>query len=94
VQLLFSGVYNWEYKSWRPFVAGGAGAYFVRLLRDGQVDPPRETRGGVHFGGGGEYVFDDENAIKVELRWDVVSHPPDLPDATGAVLTVGYKRFF
>jgi hypothetical protein len=94
VQLLFSGIYNWEHKNWRPFVLGGAGAYFVRLLIDGGVDLPRETRGGIHFGGGSEYIFSDENALKVELRWDVVSHPPALPDASNATLTVGYKRYF
>ncbi len=94
VQLLFSGIYNWEYKNWRPFVVGGAGAYFVRLLIDGGIDLPRETRGGIHFGGGSEYIFSDENALKFELRWDVVSHPPGLPDASNATVTVGYKRYF
>ncbi len=94
VQLLFSGIYNWEHDNWRPFVLGGAGAYFVRLLIDGGTDLPRETRGGIHFGGGTEYIFSDEDALKVELRWDIVSHPPALPDASNATFTVGYKRYF
>lgn len=94
VQLLFSVIHNWEHRNWRPFVLGGAGAYFVRLLIDGGTDLPRETRGGIHFGGGTEYIFSDEDALKVELRWDVVSHPPALPDASNATFTVGYKRYF
>ncbi len=94
IKLLASGVYNWTHNDWRPFVAGGVGAYFVRLLRDTQIDPPGETRGGLNFGGGTEYVLSDQHAIKAEIRWDVVSHPTGFPDATGATLTFGYKRFF
>jgi hypothetical protein len=94
VKLLFSGVYNWEKKSWRPFAQFGAGIYFVRLHLDGATDPPGETRGGLNFGGGAEYLLSNEAAIKTELRWDVVSHPTGLPDATGATLTFGYKRYF
>lgn len=93
-KLLFSGVYNWEKKSWRPFAQFGAGVYFVRLHLEGATDPPGETRGGLNFGGGAEYLLSNEASIKTELRWDVVSHPTDLPDATGATLTVGYKRYF
>ena len=94
VKLLFGGNYNWAYKRLRPFGGGGAGAYFVRLKLDDRNDPEGETRGGLYFGGGTDYIIDDESAIKVELRWDVVSDPPGLPDASGASLTVGYKRFF
>ena len=93
-KLLFSGVYNWEKGSWRPFAQFGAGFYFVRLRLDATTDPPGETRGGLNFGGGTEYLLSNEAAIKVELRWDVVSHPFDLPDATGTTLTFGYKRYF
>jgi hypothetical protein len=94
VKLLFSGVYNWEKGSWRPFGLFGAGAYFVKQHLDGQTDPDGETRGGINFGGGAEYVMNTESSIKIELRWDVVSHPTGLPDATGTSLTVGYKRYF
>jgi hypothetical protein len=94
VKLLFSGVYNWEKGSWRPFGTFGAGVYFVRLHLDSSTDPPGETRGGLNLGGGAEYLLNNESAIKTELRWDIVSHPTGLPDATGATLTVGYKRYF
>jgi len=39
-------------------------------------------------------VLTKESAIKVELRWDVVSQPTGFPDATSASLTFGYKRYF
>jgi len=94
VKLLFSGVYNWEKASWRPFAQVGAGFYFVRQKFDVAPDPPGETRGGLNFGGGAEYLLSSEAAIKFELRWDVVSHPFLLPDASGTTLTVGYKRYF
>jgi len=94
VKLLFSGVYNWERGKWRPFAQFGAGVYFVRLHLDAAIDPPGETRGGLNMGGGAEYVLSDEASIKTEWRWDVVSHPTGLPDATSATLTVGYKRYF
>jgi hypothetical protein len=94
MKLIFSGVYNWEHKSWRPFALVGAGAYFVRLHLDAVDDPPGETRGGLNFGGGAEYLLNNEAAIKTELRWDIVSHPTGLPNATGASFTVGYKRYF
>jgi len=93
-KLLFSGVYNWEKSSWRPFAQAGAGFYFVRQKFDVAPDPPGETRGGLTFGGGTEYLLSNEAAIKVELRWDVVSHPFWLPDASGTALTFGYKRYF
>jgi hypothetical protein len=93
-KLLFSGVYNWEKGSWRPFAQAGAGFYFVRLKLDTETDPPGETRGGLNFGGGAEYLFSNEAGLKFELRWDIVSHPFPLPDATGTTLTVGYKRYF
>ena len=94
MKLLFSGVYNWEKGSWRPFAQAGAGFYFVRLKLDTIADPPGETRGGLNFGGGTEYLLNNEAAIKVELRFDVVSHPFLLPDASAASLTFGYKRYF
>ncbi len=94
VKLLFNGTYNWELGTWHPFVTAGAGAYFIRELLDGLDDPDSETRGGINFGGGAEYFLDDKSAIKGELRWDVVSDPPGLPDASGASFTVGYKRYF
>ena len=94
VKLLFGGNYNWIYKKWRPFGGGGAGAHFVRLKLDSQQDPEGESRGGIYFGGGTDYILNDESAIKVEFRWDFVSDPPGLPDASGQTLTIGYKRFF
>lgn len=94
VKLLFGAAYNWRYRALRPFAGGGAGAYFVRLKLDGVQDPEGETRGGIFFGGGSDIVIDKESAIKVEFRWDVVSKPPALPDATSTSLTIGYKRYF
>ena len=94
VKLLFSGVYNWEKGPWRPFAAFGAGAYFVRLHLDASEDPPGETRGGLNFGGGAEYLLNSESSIKTEFRWDIVSHPVSSPDASAATFTVGYKRYF
>lgn len=93
-KLLFSGVYNLEKGSWRPFGTFGAGVYFVRLHVDDETDPPGETRGGLNFGGGTEYVLNSGSSIKAEVRWDIVSHPFNLPDATGTTITVGYKRYF
>jgi hypothetical protein len=95
-QVKLSGdvVYNWRYKQWRPFVSGGIGAYFVRLLLDGRSDPEGEVRGGLNFGGGTEFVLDERSALKSEVRWDIVSQPPGLSDATGAALLFGYKRYF
>ena len=94
VKLLFNGVYNREYRNFRPFITAGAGAYFVRLLFEGFDDPPGETRGGINLGAGTEYILNKESSIKGELRWDIVSDPPGLSDATGATLTIGYKRYF
>jgi opacity protein-like surface antigen len=94
VKLLFNGVYNWEYGTWHPYVTGGAGAYFVRQLFDGRDDPERETRGGINLGGGVEYFATEVFSVKGEARWDIVSDPPGLPDATGFNLTIGFKRYF
>ena len=93
-KLLFNGVYNWDMGVWRPFVSGGAGAYFVRLLLDGRPDPGGETRGGLNFGGGIEYFATRLMTIRSEIRWDVVSDPPGLPDATGFTIAFGVKRYF
>jgi len=94
VRLLFNGVYNWEYGEWHPYVTAGAGAYFVRQHLDNRDDPDSETRGGLNFGAGAEYFTDDLTSIKGELRFDVVSRPPGLPDATGLTITIGIKRYF
>jgi hypothetical protein len=94
VKLLFGATYNWRYKAIRPFAGGGAGVHFVRLKLEDQLDPDGETRGGIFFGGGTDIVLTQEDAIKVELRWDVISHPTGLPDASSASLTFGYKRYF
>jgi hypothetical protein len=94
VKLLFNGVYNWEMGTWHPYATFGAGAYFVRVLLDDVEDPDSETRGGINFGGGIEYFMDDRAAIKGEVRWDIVSEPPGLPDASGFTFTLGYKRYF
>jgi hypothetical protein len=94
VKLLFNGVYNWEMQKWHPFVTAGAGAYFVRELLEGFDDPDSEVRGGLNFGAGTEYFIGDRASVKGELRFDVVSQPPDLSDATGFSITIGYKRYF
>jgi hypothetical protein len=93
-KLLFNGTYNWEFVEWHPFVTAGAGAYFVRQLFDAGTDPDSETRGGLNFGGGVEYFTSDMFSVKGEARWDIVSHPPGLPDASGFSLTIGFKRYF
>lgn len=93
-KLLFNAVYNWELGEFHPFATAGAGAYFVRLKREGDPDPPGETRGGINFGGGGEYFIGPRTTVKGELRLDVVSHPTGLPDATGWSLTFGVKQYF
>lgn len=93
-RLLFNATYNWEFGAWHPYVTGGAGAYFVRLLRDDREDPDGETRGGINFGGGVEYFTTSVSAVKGELRFDRVSHPTGLPDASSVTLTIGFKRYF
>ena len=94
VKLLFNGVYHWKYDKFLPFATVGAGAYFVRPLLAGVADPDSESRGGLNFGGGTEYSIGSLATIKGELRWDLVSQPPGLPDASGFSLTIGYKRYF
>jgi hypothetical protein len=93
-KLLFNGVYNWKQKDWIPFVTAGAGAYFLREYVLGGPDPDAEVRGGINFGGGAEFFVGDRASVKGEFRWDIVSQPPGLPDATGIALTLGYKRYF
>lgn len=93
-RLTFNAVYNWEGGVWHPYVTAGAGAYFVRQILFGRDDPDGETRGGINFGGGTEYFLNKMNTIKGELRWDIVSHPPGLPDATSFALTFGVKHYF
>jgi hypothetical protein len=92
--LLFNVVYNWEGGVLHPFVTAGAGAYFVRLKREDRPDPDGETRGGINLGGGIEYFTGARTTVKAEGRFDIVSHPPGLPDATGLTLTVGLKHYF
>lgn len=94
VKLLFNGTYNWEGGRLHPFATAGAGAYFVRLKREGGTDPDGETRGGINVGGGVEYFAGARTAVKGEARFDIVSHPPGLSDATGFALTIGLKRYF
>jgi opacity protein-like surface antigen len=94
-KLLFNGAYNWDQGgAYIPFVTVGAGFYFVREILDAQDDPDSETRGGINFGGGVEYFLGERASFKTEVRWDFVSHPPALPDASGFTLTFGYKRYF
>jgi len=94
VRLTFNGIYNWELGAWHPYATAGAGVYFVRSLLENQDDPDGETRGGINFGFGTEYFFSPMTTIKGEARWDVVSDPPGLGDATGFTLTLGIKRYF
>jgi hypothetical protein len=93
-RLLFNGVYNWEFVEWHPYVTAGAGFYFVRQLFEDFPDPDGETRGGINLGGGVEYFVGSMSSIKGEGRWDIVSDPPGLPDASGFTLTIGFKRYF
>ena len=94
VTLLFNGVYNLEYGVWHPYATAGAGFYFVRQTLDGRDDPDSETRGGINFGAGVEYFTGTMTSVKGEARFDIVSHPPGLPDATGFTLSLGIKRYF
>lgn len=94
VRLAFNAVYNWEGGVWHPYATAGAGAYFVRQILFGRSSPDGEVRGGINLGGGVEYFLNRMNTIKGEARWDIVSHPPDLPDATGFTLTIGVKHYF
>lgn len=94
VRLLFNVSYNWEFIEWHPYVTIGAGAYFVRQKLDARPDPDGERRGGINLGGGVEYFTSTRQSIKGEFRWDFVSHPPGLPDASGTTLTIGLKRYF
>jgi opacity protein-like surface antigen len=94
VRLLFNGVYYFQQNNFLPYVTAGAGAYFVRQLFEGAPDPDSETRGGINFGVGTEYVLGEGASVKGELRWDIVSQPTGFPDATGVSLTFGYKRYF
>ena len=94
VKMLVNAVYNWEYGTWHPFVTGGVGAYFVRVLLDNAQDPDSETRGGLNLGGGIEYFLDDRSAVKGEIRWDIVTEPLAGPDASGLNVTFGYKVYF
>jgi hypothetical protein len=94
VRLLFNGVYNWERREWHPYVTAGAGVYFVRELLDGFDDPDSETRGGLNFGAGVEYFTGQMTSVKGEARFDIVSHPPGLGDASGFTITMGIKRYF
>ena len=93
VKLLFNGVYYFEYNNFLPYVTAGAGAYFVRQTFENAPDPDSETRGGLNFGVGTEYVLGEGASVKGELRWDIVSQPTGFPDATGVSLTFGYKRY-
>jgi hypothetical protein len=93
-KLLFNGIYYWDYEKLKPFATVGAGAYFVRELLDDAVDPDSETRGGMNFGGGTEFSLGTQAAARVEVRFDLVSHPAGTTDATGLSLTFGFKRYF
>jgi hypothetical protein len=92
--MLFNGVYYLKYRSWLPFVTGGAGVYFLRELFDAAPDPDSETRGGINLGFGTEYAVGTGANVRGEMRWDVVSHPTGFSDATNMSLTFGYKRYF
>ena len=94
VRLLFNGVYYFKHDNWLPYVTAGAGAYFVRQHFEDAPDPDSETRGGINFGVGTEYLLGGGGSVKGELRWDIVSQPTGFPDATGVSLMFGYKRYF
>lgn len=94
IKLLFSGAYRWERGAFDPYLTAGAGAYFLRQTFDNADDPARERRGGINFGGGVEYAASDVFSVTGEARWDIVSHPSGLPDATGFSVTLGIKRYF
>jgi hypothetical protein len=94
VKLLFNGTYYFKHQNWLPYVTAGAGAYFVRELFEDAPDPDSETRGGINFGVGTEYSLGDGASVKGELRWEFISEPTGLPDASGLSLMFGYKRYF
>ena len=94
VKLLFNGTYYFSRQNWLPFVTAGAGAYFVRQLFEDEPDPDSETRGGINFGLDTEYSLGDGASVRAELRWEFISEPTGLPDASGLSLMFGYKRYF
>jgi len=94
VRLLLNASYNWSFGIFHPYVTGGGGAYFVRLKLEGRPDPDGETRGGINWGGGAEVFVGRKTSVKGEARWDHVSHPPGLPDASAFNLTGGVKYYF
>jgi opacity protein-like surface antigen len=94
VRLLLNATYNWSFGIFHPYVTGGGGAYFVRLKLEGRPDPDGETRGGINWGGGAEVFVGKNTSVKGEARWDHVSHPPGLPNASAFNLTGGVKYYF
>jgi opacity protein-like surface antigen len=94
VRLLLNASYYWDFGILHPYLTGGGGAYFVRLKLEGRPDPDGETRGGINWGGGAEVRVSPSTAVRGEARWDHVSHPPGLPNASAFNLTGGVKFYF
>lgn len=85
--------YNWERGKIHPFVGGGIGAYFLRLIENGQAIGDTHSDAGLAFGGGIEYFTSRTVTVKGEARYHIVKDDV-VPDASGLSLTVGLKKYF
>jgi hypothetical protein len=92
-RLFFDVQYNWEGGKIHPFVSGGIGAYFLRLIENGEGFGDTHSDAGFHFGGGIEYFTGRTVAVKGEARYQVVVDDV-VPDGSGLSLTIGLKKYF
>lgn len=85
--------YNWERGKIHPFVGGGFGAYFLRVLDNGQAVSDTQSDGAIVFGGGVEYFTSRTVTVKGEARYHIANDDV-VPDGTGLSLTIGLKKYF
>jgi opacity protein-like surface antigen len=85
--------YNWEGGTIHPFIGGGIGAYFLRLIENGEGFGDTESDAGLVFGGGIEYFTARTVTIKGEARYHIVN-VDGVPDGHGLSLTIGLKKYF
>lgn len=85
--------YNWEYGKIHPFVGGGFGVYFLRLIENGEGIGDTHSDGGIVFGGGIEYFTSRTLTVKGEGRYHIANDDV-VPDGTGFSLTIGIKKYF
>jgi Outer membrane protein beta-barrel domain len=85
--------YNWEGGRWHPFIGTGVGAYFLQFRSNGSSIGETETRFGLNTGGGLEYFFNRNVALKGEGRYHAVTNARG-QDPSGVALTAGLKTYF